>query len=438
MSVSDGTRVDKGSRQGPTILLMDQLVSSQNMRAAYEQVYGNRGAAGIDGMKVTQLRSYLHKNWSRIKQELLTGHYYPQAVKSVKIPKPSGGERELGIPTVVDRLIQQALHQVLQPLYEPHFSDHSYGFRPQRSAHQALKKAQGYILEGKRYVVDIDLSKFFDEVHHARLLSKLRMRISDKRVIHLIDRYLRAGMMRDGVEEKRTKGTPQGSPLSPLLSNIVLDELDQELEKRGLSFVRYADDFQIYVKTKRSAERVMTSVSNFIAQRLRLKVNEKKSAIGRPWTRDFLGYSFTMDKKVKLKPSKSSLKRLKGKVKEKFRKGKGRNLGWFILDDLNPLLKGWIYYFGLSETRGFAKDLDSWLRRRLRKVRWQQWKRPWTRMQELMRRGLSEEQAVRSAFNQRGPWWNAGASHMNRAYPKQYFDKMGLINLEHQLNYLNR
>ena len=243
MSVSDGTGVDKGSRQGPTIPLMDQLVSSQNMRAAYEQVYGNKGAAGIDGMKVTELRPYLHKNWSRIKQELLTGQYYPQAVKSVKIPKPSGGERELGIPTVVDRLIQQALHQVLQPLYEPQFSDHSYGFRPQRSAHQALKKAQGYIREGRRYVVDIDLSKFFDEVHHTRLLSKLRMRIEDKRVIHLIDRYLRAGMMRDGVEEKRLKGTPQGSPLSPLLSNIVLDELDQELAKRGLRFVRYADDF---------------------------------------------------------------------------------------------------------------------------------------------------------------------------------------------------
>ena len=437
MSVSDGTRVDKGSRQ-QEIPLMEQLVSSENMRAAYERVYANKGSAGIDGMNVKDLRSYLHSNWARIKAELLSSTYYPNAVKTVMIPKPSGGERQLGIPTVVDRLIQQALHQVVSPLYEPDFSDHSYGFRPGRNAHQALKKAQGYINENKRYVVDIDLSKFFDEVHHDRLLSKLRMRIADKRVIHLIDRYLRAGVMKGGVEEKRSKGTPQGSPLSPLLSNIVLDELDKELEKRGLSFVRYADDFQIYVMTQRSAERVMTSVSNFIAKRLRLKVNENKSAVGRPWNRDFLGYSFTMDKTVKLKPSKSSLKRLKGKVKEKFRKGKGRNLGFFVREDLNPLLKGWGYYFRLSETRGFVKELDSWLRRRLRKVRWQQWKRRWTRLKELMRRGLSEERAVQSAFNKRGPWWNSGASHMNQAYDKGYFDKIGLINMEHQLNRLNR
>ncbi|MEL7221202.1 MAG: group II intron reverse transcriptase/maturase [Bacteroidota bacterium] len=437
MSVSDGARVVKGNRQ-QEIPLMEQLVSSQNMRAAYERVYSNNGSAGIDGMTVGQLKSYLQDNWLKIKSDLLASNYYPQGVKSEKIPKANGGERELGIPTVVDRLIQQALHQVLSPLYEPDFSDHSYGFRPKRSAHQALRKAQDYIREDKRYVVDIDLSKFFDEVHHNRLLSKLRMRVEDKRVIHLIDRYLRAGMMRNGVEEKRMKGTPQGSPLSPLLSNIVLDELDKELESRGLSFVRYADDFQIYVRTKRSADRVMTSVSKFIDKKLRLKVNEKKSAVGRPWNREFLGYSFTTDKAIKLKPSKTSLKRLKGKVKEKFRKGKGRNLGKFIRDDLNPLLKGWINYFSLSETCGFAKEMDSWLRRRLRKVRWQQWKRSWTRFKELMRRGLSEERSVQSAFNKRGPWWNAGTSHMNQAYPKQYFDKLGLTNLEHQLNRQSR
>jgi len=241
MSVSDGTRVDKGNRQRE-IPLMEQLVSSENMRAAYDRVYSNDGSAGIDGMSVEELKPYLQANWSKIKEDLLASIYYPQGVKSVKIPKASGGERELGIPTVLDRLIQQALHQVLSPLYEPTFSDHSYGFRPERNAHQALQKAQGYIRENRRYVVDIDLSKFFDEVHHNRLLSKLRLRVEDKRVIHLIDRYLRAGMMRNGVEEKRTKGTPQGSPLSPLLSNIVLDELDKELESRGLSFVRYADD----------------------------------------------------------------------------------------------------------------------------------------------------------------------------------------------------
>lgn len=244
-------------------------------------------------MTVGQLKSYLHENWCQIKSDLLASKYYPQGVKSVKIPKPSGGERELGISTVVDRLIQQALYQVLSPLYEPDFLDHSYGFRPMRSAHRALLKSRDYIREERRYVVDIDLSKFLDEVPHNRLLSKLRLRVWDTRVIHLIDRYLRAGMMRNGVEEKRSKGTPQGSPLSPLLSNIVLDELDKELESRRLKFVRYADDFPIYVRTQRSAERVMASVSRFISKRLRLKVNEDKSAVGRPWNCDFLGYSFT-------------------------------------------------------------------------------------------------------------------------------------------------
>jgi RNA-directed DNA polymerase len=241
-------------------------------------------------------------------------------------------------------------------------------------------------------------------------------------------------MMRDGIAEKRSKGTPQGSPLSPLLSNIYLDELDEELESRGLSFVRYADDFQIYVRTERSANRVKSNVTKFIESRLRLKVNEEKSDIGRPWHRDFLGYSFTSQKEVKVKPSKSSIKRLKKKIKEKFRKGKGRNISKFIKEDLNPLLRGWISYFRISETKMFAKELDSWIRRRLRKVRWYQWKRRWTRFQELMRRGLSEERAVISAFNDRGPWWNSGASHMNQAYPKRYFVKLGLINLEGKLH----
>ncbi len=234
------------------------------------------------------------------------------------------------------------------------------------------------------------------------------------------------------------KGTPQGSPLSPLLSNIVLDELDKELEGRELSFVRYADDFQIYVRTQRSAERVKTSITKFIESQLRLKINEEKSAVGRPWNRDFLGYSFTVDRQTKLKPSKRSIKRLRKKIKKKFREGRGRNLSKFIQQDLNPILRGWINYFGQSNTRKFTQALDSWIRRCLRKVRWQQWKRRWTRMQELMRRGLKEEHAGRSTFNQRGPWWNAGASHMNLAYPKSYFDKIGLVNLEHQLNRKNR
>jgi RNA-directed DNA polymerase len=330
------------------------------------------------------------------------------------------------------------VYQVLNPLYDPTFTDQSYGFRPGRNAQQAVKQSRDYIRQGKRWVVDVDLSKFFDEVHHDRLLAKLGQRIKDRRVIHLIDRYLRSGMMQNGVEEPRSKGTPQGSPLSPLLSNIVLDELDKELERRGLSYVRYADDFQIYVKTKQSAERVKVSTKRFIEKQLRLKVNEDKSAIGRPWERDFLGYSFTTDKQTKLKPSKGSIKRFKQKIKQKFRQGKGRNLSRFIREDLNPVLRGWGNYFNQSQTKSFSEDLDSWIRRHLRKLIWRQWKRPWTRMQELIRRGITEQRAAQSAFNQKGAWWNAGASHMNLALPGIYFAELGLVSLTHVLVRSNR
>lgn len=437
MSVVNRTRVDKGSHQ-QTDQLMELVVSRTNMGRAYSRVVGNKGSAGVDGMTVDQLKAYLQNDWDRIKRALLSDVYYPQAVRSVKIPKPNGGIRELGIPTVLDRLIQQALYQVLSPLYEPTFTRNSYGFRPGHNAQQAVRQSQAYIRQGKRWIVDVDLSKFFDEVHHDRLLAKLRKRIEDRRVIHLIDRYLRSGMMRNGVEEVRTKGTPQGSPLSPLLSNIVLDELDKELESRSLSYVRYADDFQIYVRTKRSAERVKASVTCFIEERLRLKVNEDKSAIGRSWERDFLGYSFTVEKQTKLKPSTNSIKRLKQKVKQKFRQGKGRNLSRFIREDLNPILRGWINYFSQSETKGFSQSLDSWIRRHLRKIKWQQWKRSVTRRKELMRRGLSEDRATQSAYNQRGAWWNSGASHMNQAYNKSYFDQIGLVSLAHVLTRSSR
>ena len=432
MSAINWTRVDEGSHQ-KTDQLMELVVHPTNMGRAYRQVVGNKGSAGVDGMTVNELLDHLRKHGEQIKSALLSDAYFPQAVRSVEIPKPQGGKRKLGIPTVTDRLIQQALYQVLNPLYDPTFTDNSYGFRPGHNAQQAVQQSRDYIRQGKRWVVDVDLSKFFDEVHHDRLLAKLRQRIRDRRVIHLIDRYLRSGMMRNGVEEARSKGTPQGSPLSPLLSNIVLDELDKELERRGLSYVRYADDFQIYVKTKRSAERVKVNITRFIEEQLRLKVNEEKSAVGRPWERDFLGYSFTVDKQTRLKPSKASIKRLRQKIKQKFRQGKGRNLYRFIREDLNPILRGWINYFSQSQTKGFAQDLDSWIRRHLRKIKWRQWKRPWTRMQELIRLGVSERKAARGAFNQRGPWWNAGASHMHLALPGMYFAKLGLVNLTHVL-----
>lgn len=435
MSVTNQPGNKSGERHEMPEKLMEQLVRKENMTSAYKQVVRNKGAAGVDGLDVTELKDYLKTHWSGIKEELLTDGYYPQKVRKVEIPKPDGGKRILGIPTVIDRLIQQALHQVLSPIYDPDFSKWSYGFRAGRSAQDAVLQAQKHINEGRRWVVDLDLSKFFDEVHHERLLSTLRKRITDRRVIHLIDRYLRAGMMQEGVEEARTKGTPQGSPLSPLLSNIVLDELDKELEKRGHHFVRYADDFQIYVGSKRTAERVMESIGDFIERKLRLKINRDKSATGRPWERTLLGYSFTNHKEVKVKVSKKSIARLRDKVREKLRQGRGRNLSRFVKEDLNPLLRGWINYFKLSEVKGFTEELDGWIRRHLRKIKWRQWKRNWTRRTNLMARGLSEERAVISSFNQRGAWWNSGASHMNAAFPKSYFETIGLFSLQHALRH---
>ena len=429
MSATNGLGDNKIKGELPTEL-MEQIVSRENMTKAYNRVKSNKGSSGVDGKTVEELQGYLKANWLELKETLLGDTYQPQQVRVVMIPKPGGGERMLGIPTVIDRMIQQGIHQVLSPYYETEFSDWSYGFRPKRSAHDALRQAQKHINTGRRYVLDMDLSKFFDEVNHQRLLSKLSKRVKDRRVIHLIERYLRAGMMIDGIEEQRSKGTPQGSPLSPLLSNIVLDELDKELEKRGHYYVRYADDFQIYVKTKRSAERVMESLTAFIEKQLKLQVNKEKSRIDRPWNRNFLGYSFTTHKAIKLKPAKESIKRFKNKVKHLMRMGKGRNLGSFVEGNLNPLLNGWMNYFSLSETKGFTKDLDSWIRHHLRKIRWCQMKRNWKRRSDLIARGLREEHAVRSSFNQRGPWWNSGASHMNLAYPKSYFENIDLVSLQ--------
>ena len=429
MSATNGPGNNKDKSELPTEL-MEQIVSRENMTAAYVRVLSNRGSCGIDGMTVEELKEHLKANWSKLKGSLLEGRYNPSPVRVVMIPKPGGGERMLGIPTVTDRMLQQAIHQVLSPYYEATFSDWSYGFRVGRSAHQALRKARAHMRKGRRWIVDMDLSKFFDEVNHQKLLSKLSKRIKDRRVIHLIDRYLRSGLMINGIEQARIKGTPQGSPLSPLLSNIVLDELDKELEKRGHYFVRYADDFQIYVKTHRSAERVMKSLSDFIEKKLKLKVNKAKSRIDRPWKRKFLGYSFTNHKEIKLKPAKESIKRFKNKVKVRMRKGKGRNVEQYVKEDLNPLLIGWMSYFSLSEVRGFTEELDSWIKRHLRKILWRQMKRNWKRRTTLIARGLSEERAVMSTFNQRGPWWNSGASHMNMAFPNRYFEKLDLASLQ--------
>jgi len=409
---------------------MEAVVGRENMWQALKRVEANKGAAGVDAMPVTELRPYLREWWPRIRDELLAGRYQPSSVRKVEIPKPGGkGMRQLGIPMVLDRLIQQALNQVLQPLFDPGFSSHSYGFRPGRSAHQAVQQAREYMREGRRWVVDMDLEKFFDRVNHDILMSRVARKVRDRRVLSLIRRYLQAGMLEGGLVTQRSEGTPQGGPLSPLLSNILLDDLDKVLERRGLAFCRYADDCNIYVRTKAAGERVMASVTRFLEKRLKLKVNREKSAVDRPWKRKFLGYSVTYHRVPRLKAAPESVKRLKGKLRDLFRQGRGRNLGRFLREDLTPVLRGWINYFRLAEVKGVFEKLDQWVRRKLRCILWRQWKRAYARARNLMRLGLAEERAWDSATNGRGPWWNAGASHMNQALPKKYFDACGLVAL---------
>lgn len=408
--------------------LMERVVERSNLRLAYQRVVENKGAAGVDQMPVSGLKDWLAVHWPSVKKALLDGRYVPQPVRRVEIPKPNGGVRTLGVPTVVDRLIQQALHQVLQPLFEPTFSEGSYGFRPGRGAHQAVRRAQAYIREGKRWVVDIDLEKFFDRVNHDVLLSRVARRVADARVLKLIRRFLEAGMMRAGVIEARTEGTPQGGPLSPLLSNILLNDLDRELERRKLAFCRYADDCNIYVSSRAAGERVMSGTRVFLEDALHLRVNAQKSAVARPWARKFLGFSVTAQREARLRIAKSSVQRLMQRVRELLRAGRGRSLARTI-KTLNPLLRGWINYFRLTESRAVLDDLDGWLRHRLRCLLWRHWKRGATRVRKLRALGLSADVARLGRGAGRGPWWNAGAIHMNLALPAAHFTSMGLVSL---------
>jgi len=428
-SGASNTKATEGRSRPEDEKLMEEVVESKNLREAYRRVVRNRGAAGVDGMAVEELGAYLKKEWPKIKEQLLGDGYKPQPVRRVEIPKPGGkGVRMLGIPTVVDRLIQQAVLQVMDSIFDPGFSEFSYGFRLGRSAHQAVLKAREHVASGKRWVVDLDIEKFFDRVNHDVLMARVARKVKDKRVLRLIRRYLQAGIMAGGLVEPSREGTPQGGPLSPLLSNILLDELDKELERRKHAFCRYADDCNIYVSSERAGERVKESITGFLAKRLRLKVNEEKSAVDRPWKRKFLGYSMTADKEPRLKVSPEAEKRLKSKLKEKLRRGRGRNIGRTI-QDMRRLLIGWSNYFKLAEVKSTFEKLDQWTRRRLRCILWRQWKRSYTRAKKLMGRGLPEERAWKSATNGRGPWWNAGASHMNHAFPKSYFDRLGLVSL---------
>src|SRR5450755_3743795 len=384
--------------------LMEEVCERENCKQALARVKANKGSAGVDGMTVHELPEFLKQHWPAIREQLLSGTYKPQPVRRVEIPKPDGGGvRKLGIPSVLDRFIQQAVMQVLQRKWDRTFSDHSYGFRPGRSAHQAVATAQQYIAAGYRWVVDLDLEKFFDQVNHDKLIAKIAERVSDKRLLKLIRAFLRAGVMEDGLVSPVDEGTPQGGPLSPLLSNIVLDELDQELERRGLPFARYADDSNIYVRSRRAGERVMESLTRFITAKLKLKVNQQKSAVARPWARKFLGFSFTSAGIPKRRIAPKAVERFKERVRELTSRTRGVSMER-MAEDLSRYLRGWIGYFGKCETPSVLAGLEQWLRHRLRSVIWKQWKRGTVRFAELRRRGVDTALAAQTAGSVLGPW----------------------------------
>ncbi len=417
--------------------LMEAIVSRGNMMAAYTRVMRNKGVPGVDDMPVTALKAYLHEQWPRIREELLAGSYCPQPVLKVEIPKPGGGKRMLGIPTVLDRLIQQAVHQVLSPMFDPSFSESSYGFRPGRSAHQAVLAARRFVMNGRRWVVDLDMEKFFDRVNHDILMSLVKRKVRDQRVLKLIDSHLKAGMFEGGITSPRQEGTPQGGPLSPLLSNILLDELDKELEKRGHSFCRYADDCNIYVATKASGERVMASITRYLSQRLKLTVNLAKSAVDRPWRRAFLGYTMSWHPKARLKVGEQAVAKFKANLRKTCKYGRGWSMSKTIRE-ANPKLRGWVNYFHLAGNTTIFEELDSWLRRKLRAILWRQWKRNYTRAKNLIKLRFSSDAAWRFVRIQRGPWATAGTFNMHRLLKNSYFDGLGLVSLQKQYQRLQR
>jgi RNA-directed DNA polymerase len=408
--------------------LMEAVCERRNCKQALARVKRNKGSAGSDGMTVEQLPAYLKQHWLTIRAQLLSGTYKPQPVKRVEIPKPDGGKRKLGIPTVLDRFIQQAVMQVLQRSWDRIFSAHSYGFRPGRSAHQAVAKAQQFIAEGFGWVVDLDLEKFFDRVNHDKLMARLARRISDKRMLKLIRAFLRAGVLEGGLVSPIDEGTPQGGPLSPLLSNIVLDELDRELEQRGHRFVRYADDCNIYVRSQRAGERVMKSVSQFITSKLKLKVNEEKSAVARPDKRKFLSFSFLGSETVKRHIAAKAIARFKQRVRKLTRRTRGVKMETMVAQ-LSRYLRGWRGYFGFCQTPWVLRHLESWLRRRLRAVVWKQWKRGKVRFAELYKRGVRKDLAAQTAGSAHGPWRLSNSPALNIALPNAYFASLGLTPL---------
>ena len=418
----------KGNGSSGNDCLMERVVGRDNVKAALKRVERNKGSPGVDGMTVDELPKYLADNWIWIREQLLEGTYQPKPVREVEIPKDGGGVRKLGIPSALDRFIQQSILQVLQPMFDPTFSEHSHGFRPGRNAHQAVCEAQRYIQEGKRVVVDIDLEKFFDRVNHDVSMGKLERRIKDKRMLGLIRRYLEAGIMVDGVVTQRYEGTPQGGPLSPLIANVLLDEVDKELEKRGLSFVRYADDLNIYVRSWRAGKDAMELLKGLYGQ-LRLRINEEKSAVARPWNRKFLGYSFWVapGRTVKRRVAPKALGKMKHRVREITTRNGGRSMK-SVFAELRSYLTGWKQYFQLAETPRVLRDLDEWIRHRLRMIQLKQWKRGKTIYREMRRLEANGTAARQVAANSRR-WWRNSAMLLNTALPTSYYDRMGVPRL---------
>jgi RNA-directed DNA polymerase len=408
--------------------VMEEVCERENRREALKRVRANQGSPGIDGMTVDELAGYLEQHWPAIREQLLSGTYEPKPVKRVEIPKPDGGVRKLGIPTVLDRFVQQAVQQVLQKQWDPTFSEHSYGFRPGRSPKQAVAQAQRYIAEGYGWCVDFDLEKFFDRVNHDKLMGTIAKRVEDKRLLKLIRAFLNAGVMEDGLVSPSVEGTPQGGPLSPLLSNLVLDELDRELERRGHRFVRYADDSNIYVRSERAGQRVMESVKRFITKKLKLKVNESKSAVAKPQGRKFLGFSFTGGKELKRKIAPKAIDRFKERVREITHESRGRGMEK-VMAKLAQYLRGWRGYFGFCETPAVLRHLDSWIRRRVRCAFWRQWKTGRKRYAELVRRGVSRKSAAEAAGSRRGPWRVSQSPALDQALSNAHLASLGLPSL---------
>ena len=420
----------KRANESPAVMerRMEEVCAKENVKKALKQVLRNKGAPGVDGMTVYALPKYLAEHWPGLREQLLNGAYKPQPVRRVNIPKPDGGMRPLGIPTVLDRFIQQAVMQVMRERWDGTFSDHSYGFRSGRSAHQAVAKAQEYIAQGHAWVVDIDIEKFFDKVNHDRLMAMVARKEEDKRLLKLLRAFLNAGVMEGGLVSPTAEGTPQGGPLSPLLSNIVLDELDAELQRRGHLFVRYADDCNIYVHGERAGQRVMESVRRFIERKLKLRINETKSAVAQPDSRKFLGFSFTPDTPPKRRIAPQAVRRFRGKIRKMTRRAKGRSLAQ-LMEELAKYLTGWRGYFAFCETPSALKGLDAWLRRRLRSYLWNQWENRRNRYRELRKRGIGRNLAAQTAASSLGPWRISHCRALCIALPNTSFDRLGLPRL---------